>query len=230
MVQLTMHFTSDKPFLKYKFGSLAMFLWRKLKVKCIIRLFFIWNVLMENWIILWYFPSQQQFSYLQQIQSGQSSVERRGSLSTNEKEEISAMRKKTTVEQEEEDESVLEAEQTLSPIWEWVSCYVSLQSQSICLSPLFHRQVSPSSPQISCLLMCTQGQSLDIQIRTLPGVVQEPACQMCSCRLDILSLVKIKCAMRDEVDDSKPQCWLTCVIFKGAISTKEFKPVWLQEE
>ena len=94
MVQLTTHFTSDKPFLKYKFGSLAMLLWRKLKVKCIIGFLLTWTVLMENWIMLWYFPSQQQFSYLQQIQSGQSSAERKGSLSTNEKEKISAMRKK----------------------------------------------------------------------------------------------------------------------------------------
>lgn len=48
----------------------------------------------------------------------------------------------------EEDESNSEAEQTnLSPpIWERVSCYISLQRWSICPSAPSHRHVSPSSP------------------------------------------------------------------------------------
>lgn len=65
-----------------------------------------------------------------------------------EKDKIIPMKREKEVEKE--DESVLEESKHIylyPPIWERVSCYISLQSRSICPSTPSHRHVSPSSPQ-----------------------------------------------------------------------------------
>lgn len=85
---------------------------------------------------------------------------------------IFPMRGEKEVEEEDESEQISAVS---SSIWERVSCYFSLQSQSICLSPPFRRHVSPSSPQISFFFFfyINSGQSLKNQVWTLSEVFQE---------------------------------------------------------
>lgn len=106
---------------------------------------------MENWIMLWILPSRQQFSFLQQIQEwreGKPLLQRNRQDLSNEKRK--KWRRRMNLSWRQSKQISLS-----SPIWERVSCYVSLQSQSICPLPPFHRHVSPSSPLISCFLIWT---------------------------------------------------------------------------